>query len=557
MRLLLDPAQPAILTEDDIMTVESVTDPNNPKASQIVLTLTPESDERFLVETTRLSSQPNPGYLVIEFDGTLLSAPRVNDKISSKVAISFAERDKLNMESVVSAIRESIATREKVAKKEPDARSVVEAYVAAALSGDVAKAATLAKNAPADTKRIKELPEFLNVQRLKIQTVYVNDPANPKKALATSVAVKLDEEHKQPDGQRDGFMVFTLELTDGKWLVIDIDFESEVGSEKELKRFLEANPNSFGLPPLTSSSMPNLNPATDTSDDHDRIQGAWKSLDSKKLPVMPGGRNQFSVSFLADRMSISGPQRAGIGTFSLSPDTVPKQIDCRLATGDKHIELKGIYEFHDSQLWLCLTEDGQRPKTFDNQPDVAGLMIFALERRQVELPGTDSNASLALSDWSQSQNGAGVFATYTLSIPGIETISQGLAAGGPAVKEFSGVPGFPGKVFTLRYFLPNLSPRGMAFVAGTSFQSSLDLIELAQVAEHKRLVKVFSYPDSATGASDPIGAVPVNRPETPEVEPMESSLKISVLKAGADQAEWLKEIDATDEIIYGYEVVVR
>lgn len=43
MQLRLNSAQPAILTEDDIMTVESVTDPNNPKASQIVLTLTPEA----------------------------------------------------------------------------------------------------------------------------------------------------------------------------------------------------------------------------------------------------------------------------------------------------------------------------------------------------------------------------------------------------------------------------------------------------------------------------------------------------------------------------------
>ena len=155
MQLRLNPAQPAILTEDDIMTVESVTDPNNPKASQIVLTLTPEAGERFLIETTRLSSQPNPGYLVIEFDGTILSAPRVNDKISSKVAISFAERDKLNMERVVSAVRESIASRKKVAKKVPDARSVVEAYVASALAGDVAKAAALAKNSPADPKHIQ------------------------------------------------------------------------------------------------------------------------------------------------------------------------------------------------------------------------------------------------------------------------------------------------------------------------------------------------------------------------------------------------------------------
>ncbi len=256
MQLRLNPAQPAILTEDDIMTVESVTDPNNLQASQIVLTLTPEAGERFLIETTRLSSQPNPGYLVIEFDGTILSAPRVNDKISSKVAISFAERDKLNLEKVVSGIHESIADREKVGEKEPDARSVVEAYVAAVLAGDVAKAAALAKNSPADPKRIRELPEFLNVQRLEIETVYVNDPAKPTRALATSVAVKLDEEHKNPDGRRDGFMVFSLELTDDKWLVIDIDFETESGAEKELKKFIQANPNSIGLPPQSQSLYP-------------------------------------------------------------------------------------------------------------------------------------------------------------------------------------------------------------------------------------------------------------------------------------------------------------
>jgi len=69
--------------------------------------------------------------------------------------------------------------------------------------------------------------------------------------LATSEAVKLEGDHKQPDGQRDGFMVFTLESKDGNWFVIDIDFESESGAEKELRGFLEANPGSIGLPPLT------------------------------------------------------------------------------------------------------------------------------------------------------------------------------------------------------------------------------------------------------------------------------------------------------------------
>ncbi len=130
-----------------------------------------------------------------------------------------------------------------------NARSVIEAYVALALAGDVPKAAALAKNAAADPKRIRELPDFLNVQRLKIPTVYLNDATKPTRALATSEAVRLDEEHKNPDGRRDGFLVFKLESEDGNWSVIDIDFESETGAEKALKRFLVANPGSIGLPP--------------------------------------------------------------------------------------------------------------------------------------------------------------------------------------------------------------------------------------------------------------------------------------------------------------------
>jgi hypothetical protein len=46
--------------------------------------------------------------------------------------------------------------------------------------------------------------------------VYVNDPAKQTRALATSEAVKLVDEHRQPDGQRDGVMVSTLELIDEK-----------------------------------------------------------------------------------------------------------------------------------------------------------------------------------------------------------------------------------------------------------------------------------------------------------------------------------------------------
>ena len=127
-----------------------------------------------------------------------------------------------------------------------NARSVVEAYVAAALAGRVEQAASLAKGTPGKRNQIESLPKQLNVQRLVIKSVYVNDPAKPTKALATSEAVKLTE--KQPDGQRDGFLVLTLTMSEEDWWVTDIDFESEDGAEDELKRFREANPSAVDVP---------------------------------------------------------------------------------------------------------------------------------------------------------------------------------------------------------------------------------------------------------------------------------------------------------------------
>ena len=52
----------------------------------------------------------------------------------------------------------------------------------------------------------------------------------------------MTEEHQQPDGQRDGFHVFKLKLSDERWFVNDLDVESESSAEEELTRFLKASP---------------------------------------------------------------------------------------------------------------------------------------------------------------------------------------------------------------------------------------------------------------------------------------------------------------------------
>ncbi|MBL8817848.1 MAG: serine/threonine protein kinase [Planctomyces sp.] len=142
-----------------------------------------------------------------------------------------------------------VQTGETPAIDHGNARSVVEAYIASALAGDVTQAAALAKNAPASSERIALFRKVLNLQQLKIQTVYVDHPAKPTRALATSVAVRLDGDHKEPDGRRDGFMAFTLEFTNDKWFVVDVDFPSETRAEAEVKEFLEANPDSIDVHP--------------------------------------------------------------------------------------------------------------------------------------------------------------------------------------------------------------------------------------------------------------------------------------------------------------------
>ena len=131
-----------------------------------------------------------------------------------------------------------------------NARSVVEAYVAAALAGRIEQAASLATAAPATRNPIESLSRHHNVQRLTMKLVSVNDPAKPTTALAISEAVKLTKT------QGGGVLVLTLTMTKDGWSVTDIDFETEESAEVEVKRFLEAHPNAVGLPPLKGTLLP-------------------------------------------------------------------------------------------------------------------------------------------------------------------------------------------------------------------------------------------------------------------------------------------------------------
>lgn len=126
-----------------------------------------------------------------------------------------------------------------------NARSVVEAYVAAALAGRVEQAAALARGAAKRRKEIESLSKQLNVQRLVIKSVYVNDPAKPVLALALSEAVTLPK--KEFPKAVPVTVRLPLLMSEEGWLVIDIDFESDESAEEELTRFLEGHPKAVIL----------------------------------------------------------------------------------------------------------------------------------------------------------------------------------------------------------------------------------------------------------------------------------------------------------------------
>src|SRR4051812_24437780 len=83
-------------------------------------------------------------------------------------------------------------------KPTPDARAIVEQYVAAALGGKTDDAAKLAVEgqSPSKPKRIEEFKELIGKDKLALTTVLASD--GKKSALAVSDSVKLTKAN--PDG---------------------------------------------------------------------------------------------------------------------------------------------------------------------------------------------------------------------------------------------------------------------------------------------------------------------------------------------------------------------
>jgi hypothetical protein len=142
-------------------------------------------------------------------------------------------------------------------------RSVIEVYVAAALRGDHTTAASVAivQGKPADPNQIEPqiqaIARSLNLKQFAMRSIYLNDWEHSTGALAISESVTHAE--KQGNGERTGFVMLELTKIEDNWFVIGVDFRTKEAANEILTQFLEANPKSIDLPPLTPNSLPQRN----------------------------------------------------------------------------------------------------------------------------------------------------------------------------------------------------------------------------------------------------------------------------------------------------------
>ncbi|MBC8351589.1 MAG: protein kinase [Planctomycetes bacterium] len=277
-------------------------------------------------------------------------------------------------------------------------------------------------------------------------------------------------------------------------------------------------------------------------DDVARLQGTWDCVSFiQSGRRLPEDRTKYiSISFFGDGVSIDGPMGAIVGTFALATDGDAKSIDLQVKNGDEHKTRHGIFNFRDGQLWLCLADEGKRPNSFESKRDTGRVSLMKLAAHEPEpAPDNDPNETLALLEWAKHREGAGVAATFSLSIPGRQHLEKrSLHAGTSPIERLSDIPAFPNDTFTLRYVLPNLSPRGMEFLARNSVFMSVGLEELSAAADGKRIVRAYYFPD-----------------DEPEVKSMQGmQLQASGLNVGLDQSQWLADVDELGEIIVAYEI---
>ncbi|MEQ9406496.1 MAG: protein kinase [Fuerstiella sp.] len=273
----------------------------------------------------------------------------------------------------------------------------------------------------------------------------------------------------------------------------------------------------------------------DSASPIDQLHGSWRAIKTTDETVL-----LKSLTFYRDRVGLLANESAAEGIVVLPETDVNEAIDFVWYLPNKNPMpiSRGLYEIRDGVLWLRMAADG-KPRPTDLETDQPGTTFqkFTREWIRSDLPEFDPSKTLELQRWAGNRKGAGVATTYSLFVPGRDSLLEANNVHAPMAPtyELADVPGFDETTFTVQLFLPNLSPRGMEFLARNSITMTAWPSEFMAARESKRVVKAFYLPDAAA-------------------ELKASSVEQATLTNTQSQAEWLRDLDRNGDVLVVYEL---
>ena len=114
-----------------------------------------------------------------------------------------------------------------------------------------------------------------------------------------------------------------------------------------------------------------------TRADQQRLQGSWK-LVSGALGGQPTDVVSSALLAFSDDKIVMEVGTRRVGTFTLDPARSPRRIDivARSDDGTQEEKIRGVYEFRDDQLHLCLGPDDEpRPASVRSRPGTRQISL--------------------------------------------------------------------------------------------------------------------------------------------------------------------------------------
>ena len=131
-------------------------------------------------------------------------------------------------------------------KPHENPRSTVEAYLAAALAGKTAEAASLATEdrEASSVSTLQDFKKMFDVKQIKVPTLWMGEKSG--RAIAVTEPVQIAE--ADPDGRNTGRLLFDLVKSKDKWLVDGVDFDNHVEAKVKVEEFKKTNLDARSLP---------------------------------------------------------------------------------------------------------------------------------------------------------------------------------------------------------------------------------------------------------------------------------------------------------------------